>query len=93
MLIASVCQLSYYVYPLFFFVCLFFQAVVVISFASLTTLAFCAEVTQTGTVQELMQEMTGPLGGLIADAVVFFYALAGCITYVAVIGDQIEDCE
>jgi amino acid permease len=35
--------------------------------------------------------MTGPFGGFIADVVVFLYALAGCITYVAVIGDQIED--
>ena len=89
MLIASV---SSAIISVVLFVC-FFQAVVVISFVSLTTLAFCAEVTQTGTVQELMQEMTGSLGGFIADAVVFFYALAGCITYVAVIGDQIEDCE
>lgn len=66
-------------------------AVVVISFVSLWTLALCAEVSRTGTVQELLQEMTGPFGGFIADVVVFLYALAGCITYVAVIGDQIED--
>ena len=64
-----------------------------ISFVSLWTLALCAEVSRTGTVQELLQEMTGPFGGFIADVVVFLYALAGCITYVAVIGDQIEDCE
>ncbi len=62
-------------------------------FGSLMILAYCAELKQAGTYEEIMERMFSPHLRSLTEVLVFVYCFGGCVTYLVIIGDQIEDGE
>ena len=54
-------------------------------------LAYCAELKQAGTYEEIMEHMFSPHLRSLTEVLVFIYCFGTCITFLVVMGDQIED--
>lgn len=58
---------------------------------SLLILAYCSELQQSVTCEETLGRMLGPAAKLITEICVLLYCFGGCVAYLTVMGDQIED--
>ena len=54
-------------------------------------LAYCAELKQASTYEEIMEHMFSHHLRSLTEMLVFFYCFGACVTYLVVMGDQIED--
>ena len=54
-------------------------------------LSYCAELKQAGTYEEIMEHMFGRYMRSLTEIMVFVYCFGACITYLVVMGDQVED--
>ncbi len=57
----------------------------------LMILSYCAELKQAGTYEEIMEHMFSHHLRLLTEILVSVYCFGACITYLVVIGEQIED--
>lgn len=56
-------------------------------------LGYTAEVKQAATYEDAVTAVWGPFMQVCVELCIFFYCFGASIAYLAVIGDQITDCE
>lgn len=83
MLYWAVTSMSKHCFPL--------QGLVVFVVIGLLVLAYCVEETQKGTYEDVMFGVLGPYAKAIAEFCVAIYCFGTTITFLVVIGDQIDD--
>ena len=57
----------------------------------LVILAYCAELKQAATYEQIMEQMFGHWMRSVTELCVFIYCFGTCVTFIVVIGDQVED--
>ena len=69
------------------------QALIPFILISLITLAYCTEMTQSSSYEMMMGKMWGAWARITAEICIAIYCFGCCVTYLVVIGEQIEDSE
>nr|XP_014353539.1 PREDICTED: putative sodium-coupled neutral amino acid transporter 7 [Latimeria chalumnae] len=61
--------------------------------SGLVVLAYCSQVSNEGTYQEVMWVICGRVIGVLCKITIMVYTFGTCIAFLIIIGDQLDKCE
>ena len=85
------CVLVYLLFSLVLHTHTHAQLILPFIIGGLVILAYCAELKQAATYEKIMEQMFGHWMRSLTELCVFIYCFGTCVTFIVVIGDQVED--